>query len=137
MAGRAWLSRALWTDSHARERAKDIQRGAYPATDSVWTRCRGRGVVRNEAGGPAGATPGRSFSVLLGVGASSVGNAEPLKGFKQGSGVSGSHLMVLALMALWPEDEHTEREKGAFGTSLLKVNVVCLTKLARGAHWVL
>lgn len=50
------------------KRAKDGESCAhYLWPESEWVRCRGRGVVRNEAGGSARATPGRSFSVLLGV----------------------------------------------------------------------
>lgn len=68
-------------DSYARERAKDIQNGACQGTASMRTRCRDRGTVRNEASGSAGATPGRSFSVPLGVWASACRQCRATEGF--------------------------------------------------------
>lgn len=40
-------------------------------------------------------------------------------------------------LAIQYEAERTELEKEASGTSLLKVNMICLTNLAFGPYWVL
>ena len=82
MAGRQVAVKGT-VDSHAREKghAEGCVAGDSQSVDGN----QGRAVVRNEAGGSAGAAPRRSFSVLLGVWASSCRQCRATEGVYAGA----------------------------------------------------
>lgn len=71
-------------------------------------RCRGKDVVRNEAGASAGATPEGPSLCCWEFGLHSIGNAEPLKGFKQGGSVIRCALNDACSDSALAEDLHIE-----------------------------